>query len=263
MLAGGEGARLSHLAAGALHGFDVKRVKSEITVPYERVSVIAGVEVHRTRRLGDLIVVRGIPVTNRPRTLLDVAAEMRSGYDELVQNAVACNLVDVESLLAIVDRRGGRGVEGTVRLRDALEDGLVDDKIESKLELIVARIIEAANVPRGVRQHPLRCADGREVRLDFAWPARKIGIDPDGRRWHANNHQAKKTRARSRSITGSGWAHYVYGWSEATEGAIETRREIESLFREGPPCPAHGEASRIGVGVTALPVATFDDRTAA
>lgn len=232
VLAGGEGAVLSHQAAGVQHHFDLRRVKPAVTTPHRRHPEIDGITFHRTRRHTplDIVVVNKIPVTTRARTMLDCAAELPfSIFELMMQDAVARGLVAVEDLIAIIDRRGGRGVEGTVAQRTALENGLVDEQIESKLELIVARIIDAAGVPKPVRQHPLTCADGREVRLDNAWPDRKTSIEADGRRWHGNAYQAQRTRARSRSIVATGWQHYVYGWAEATETPLAVRAEVEEI----------------------------------
>ena len=248
VLAGGPQARLSHSAAASLHGFDVRRVRPEVTVPYSRLTDIPGVDAHRTRRLGDLTVVNKIPVTSKARTVLDLAATMRSGFDVFVQDTVNQGLVSIESLLAIISRKGGRGVSGTVLLRDTLADGLVDEKIQRKLELLVARIIASANVPAPVRQHRLICEDGREVFLDNAWPELRIAVEAEGLRWHGNKRQATKTRARARSITRSDWHLYAYGWSDATETPDDMRSEIESLFCEGssghgPENPSQNEQS--------------------
>lgn len=233
VLAGGPHARLSHSAAAALHGFDVRRARPEITVPYSRMTEIPGIDSHRTRRLGDLIVVKKIPVTTKARTILDLAATMRSGFDLFVQNTVNDGLVAIESLLSILDRKGGRGVDGTVLLRDALADGLVDENIQKRLELLIARIVDRARVPKPVRQYELICDDGRQVFLDNAWPDRRIAVEGEGLRWHGNKQQAAKTRARARSITASRWDLYAYGWSDATETPDDMLREIESLFCEG------------------------------
>ena len=220
VLAGGDGAVLSHQAAATTQHFDIRRLRPVVTTPHQRHPEHEGITFHRSRRLGpsDTTVVRGIPITSRPRTVLDCASVLPFAiFESLVQDAVARGLVTVESLLAVIDRRGGRGVGGTVALRAALEGGLVDEKIESKLELLVARIIDQAPIPRPVRQYELTCVDGRRVRLDNAWVEYKIAVEPEGRRWHGNAHQARATRERARSITRSGWDRYAYGWGEAVE----------------------------------------------
>lgn len=234
VLAGGPTARLSHLAGAAFHELDVKKTRPQITVAYDVARSIPGVDVFRTRREGDVVTVNGIRVTTKARTVLDCATLLPfDRYEPFVQDAVTSGRVKIETLLAMLDRRGGRGVEGTVALRAALEGGLVDEKIERKLELLVARIVQQACVPAPVRQFELVCADGRVVVIDKAWPDRKIAIEPAGERWHGNARRAARTRARARSITATGWDYYEYGWSDATETPRETQREIESLFCEG------------------------------
>lgn len=231
VLAGGPDAWLSHRAAAAFQRYDIKRAMAEVSVPHGRECKLDGIIVHRTRRHGDIIVVDKIPVTTKARTALDCAAVLPLHVLEpLIQNAVTGGVVKIEALLAILDRRGGRGVDGTVRLRTALEGGLVDEKIQKRLELLVARIVRRARVPAPTRQHPLICADGLRVVLDNAWVDRKIAIEPDGERWHGNATQAAKTRARSRSITATGWEHYQYGWSDATERPAEMLSEIEVIW---------------------------------
>lgn len=229
VLAGGDGALLSHEAAAVKHHYDIAHVRPVVSTPHARHPEIDGVTWHRTRRHTglDIVTIDGIRMTARPRTLLDCAAVLP--YERLlllVQDAVARGLVEVEQLMAIVDRRGGRGVSGTVAMRAALEDGLVDDKIESKLELLLARILATLPVPAPVRQHEMTCADGRSVRLDNAWPELRVSVEGDGRRWHGNKYQAAKSRTRSRSITASGWQHYVYGWSEAMETPHDVADEV-------------------------------------
>ena len=231
VLAGGDGAALSHQAAATKHGLDLRRVRPVVSTPHSRHPEVAGVTFHRTRRHNDIVVIDKIPITTKARTLLDCAAVLPStAFEELLQNTVTGGLVAVESLLSLLDRRGGRGVAGTVALRTALAEGLVDEKIQKKLELLVARIIASCSVPRPVRQYELTCADGRRVVLDNAWPAWRVAVEAEGLRWHGNKTQAAKTRARARSITASSWDLYAYGWSDATETPEATRREIERVL---------------------------------
>jgi len=248
VLAGGPGAGLSDLAAASVHGFDVRRSRPAIVVPWQRTPVIEGVDVRRTRRPTDLVVVRRIPVTSKRRTILDLARlQPLATYRGVVQDAVARNLITVESLLAVLDRRAGRGVEGTVALRLVLADGLVDDKLESKLELLIARIIDrAVGVPAPVRQYELTCADGRIVRLDNAFVPQRIAVEANGRRWHAKESQVRRDRARRNSITNTGWRHYEYGWSDAVDTPLDTQRELESLFCVRSPSVSDVDATQNG-----------------
>lgn len=232
VLAGGDGAFLSHEAAGVLQGYEIRRVRPVVTTPHHRHPELGGITWHRSRRHSrhDIVIVDRIPVASRARTALDLAAVLPfTRLEELVQNAVTSGLLPIESLLTILDRRGGRGVDGTVALRRVLEGGLVDERIEKKLELLIAAIIDGAPIPRPFRQYELTCADGRVVRLDNAWAELRVAVEGDGRRWHGNARQAELTRERSRSIVRTGWEHYVYGWSEATESPLEVRAEVTDV----------------------------------
>ena len=231
VLAAGPEAWLSHRAGCAFRGFDLRFPKAELTIAHERECDLDGVIVHRTRRRHDVITVRGMPVTTKARTLLDVAGLLPYHvFEPLLQNAVTEGLIKIEAMYAILDRRGGRGVRGVTATRRALGGGLVDEKIQKRLELILARIIAQARVPKPERQHRLTCADGREVILDNAWPDRRRAVEAVGLRWHGNAHQSAKTRARARSIRASGWELDEYGWYEATETPDETRRSIEAFW---------------------------------
>lgn len=246
VLAAGPEAWLSHRAAAALHGYEIRFPKREITIAHERECRLDGVIDHRTRRRHDVISVNGIPVTSKARTALDCAAVMTPiSFRQMVETAVTAGTITTESLLAVLQHRGGRGVDGTVLLRDTLASGLVDEKIQRKLELLVARIVASCYVPPPVRQHHLVCDDGREVFLDNAWPDRKKAIEAVGLRWHGDRGQFVKTRLRARSIRRSGWELDEYGWYEATEAVDDMRRSIEDFWagsgRERRPDPAQNE----------------------
>lgn len=230
VLAGGDGAVLSHQAASVLHRYEIQRVRPVVTTPHARHPEIDGVTWHRTRRHHDVTVINKIPVTTRARTMLDNAAVLPyQVFEPLLQHAVTSGRLRVEEMLAIIDRRGGRGVAGITAIRAALEGGLVDEKIEQRLELLIARIVDQANVPRPSRQHPVVGANGKQYFLDNFWADAMVAVEGDGRRWHGDPEQARRTRIRARAITATGIDLYVYGWSEATETPNALRAEVESV----------------------------------
>jgi hypothetical protein len=230
VLAGGDGAVLSHQAAAVQHRYEIRRVRPVVTTPHARHPEIDGVTWHRTRRHHDIVVVDKIPTTSRARTMLDLAAVLPYDvYELLLQNAVTGGRVRIEELLAILDRRGGRGVPGMTKMRAALDGALVDEDIQRKLELIIARIIDEAPVPKPERQYPVVGADGKQYRLDNFWPSIGVAVEGDGRRWHGTVEQARKTRERARAITATGIELYTYGWSEATETPLALREEVVAI----------------------------------
>jgi hypothetical protein len=228
VLAGGDGALLSHQAASVKHHYEIRCTRPVVTTPHARHPEIAGVTWHRTRRHQDMTIVDGIPMTSKARTMLDNAAVLSYElFEPLLQHAVTSGTLPIEQMLAIVDRRGGRGVPGITKTRAALAGGLVDEKIEKALELHIARIVDAASVPRPTRQHPVIGANGKQYFLDNFWADGMIAVEGDGRRWHGDPEQARQTRERARAIVATGIELYVYGWSEATETPGAVRAEIE------------------------------------
>jgi very-short-patch-repair endonuclease len=231
VLACGPDAVLSHRSAAARHRFpDVRRTRPEVTSPHTDLPRVKDVTRHRSRRLppSQIITVNGIRMTTKGRTALDFCAVTPLEVaTEVISAAVVTKLLEPDDILVAIERSGGRGCPGTAHLR-VIALGLDDiEDLESVLELVVARVLDAARVPRAVRQHDLTCADGRRVRLDFAWPDDRVSLDADGKRWHATPARKKRTRERHDSIVATGWVHIVVGWMEATETPDEICRTVE------------------------------------
>lgn len=236
MAGGGPDALLSRRAGAVLHGVEgIRRVTPDVTVPFGRLPVLPGVDWHRTRNLtaADRTVRDGIPVMALPRVLLELCGIPWLSFEVVehaIQHSVITKKVRIEDLLAVLDRVGGRGVDGTVRFRTITTGGLPDETIQSMVELLLDRIVDSAAIPNGVRQHPLICVDGRRVVLDRAWPDLRIAAEADGLRWHGTAAQHRATVARSRSIQASGYLHLQYGWTDCAETPDDTRRELEATI---------------------------------
>jgi very-short-patch-repair endonuclease len=213
---------------------DVPRWRPEVTVAGRSRRSPTRVTVHRTDRLepADVTTCGGIPVTTVPRTLLDLGGVAdHPVVRQATQDAVIRGLVQVEDLLCVLERVGRRGRRGTAALRGAVETSFLDERLESKLEQELFETILRCEVPPPVLQHEMRCADGRRVRLDFAWPAEQVAVEADGRRWHATTADFERDLARSNSITASGWALYRFGWSDVRDRRAGTVASIHRAFR--------------------------------
>jgi hypothetical protein len=232
---------LSRRSAAVVHGWDgVRSVRPDVTTPHMDRPRVEGINEHRTRRFhpNDVRVLEGMRVASRGRTALEICSVLPGHLaSEVITDAVIAKRLSVTDIAVTLDRTGGRGMTGTRALR-LIGDGLDVEGLQSKLELLVARILDTSTIPRMERQHELVCSDGREVRLDLARPELKIAVEADGHRWHATPARLKESRARSRSIQQSGWLHLVYGWSDATETPHVIRREVET---------AHAERSTFGI----------------
>lgn len=191
----GNGAVVSHSTAGALWGLlpraDLVHVTTARPLTSPPRSVRAHAAVVPARDRGKL---RGVPVTGVARTLLDVAATRpEARLLPLVESAVLDGLTTAEQVRDVLARNPGR--RGSRRLAQAL-----DTAGSSFLERRVDGILRGSGLPPFVREHPVG-----NYRLDFAWPATRVGVEADGRRWHSSPRDFARDRAKHNDLVARGW----------------------------------------------------------
>src|SRR3954466_1861865 len=109
VIAGGQGARLSHVDAASLWGFyEARAAAVHVTVLHRR--RVNGIILHRTRRLDptDVTERHGIPVTTVARTFVDLTECLSE--DRLLRalrEAEFGRLLDLDALTAAVERAHG------------------------------------------------------------------------------------------------------------------------------------------------------------
>ncbi|HZB71836.1 MAG TPA: DUF559 domain-containing protein, partial [Acidimicrobiales bacterium] len=130
------------------------------------------------------------------------------------EDAVLRGLTTMVDLVCTLERLGGPGRRGTAALRWTVRSCVPVAGLESRLEARLMAVVHEASLPPPVVQHELRCDDGRLVRVDFAWPERRIAVEADGRRWHSASADFERDMARANSIAASGWTLYRFGWSD-------------------------------------------------
>lgn len=173
VLACGEGAVLSHAAAAAHLRMlspspgpvDVLRAGAQRSGP-------AGIRLRRTTHLPDeeRTVVRGVPITTAPRTLLDLAATGSLGRVELALNeAQVLRLASRTELEALATS----GRRGSARIRILLTDapGYTRNAAERRLRMLILR----AQLPRAI--HNARVLDHE---VDAYWPRHRLVCEVDG-----------------------------------------------------------------------------------
>jgi hypothetical protein len=173
VLACGEGAALSHLAAATLHGINGRFRAPAITVVAPRLRRLDGVKVHRCRRLDprDITTHKGIPVTTVHRVFVDAS-------DMLTPHQVA-NLIHEAAYR-------GRWVEPAVRDVIARMNGRHNlDVLERAIALHRAG---SAGTRSGAEDAFLRLGlpeprvnmDVAGFEVDFHWPERRVAVEIDG-----------------------------------------------------------------------------------
>lgn len=234
VLACGPGAVASHRSAGSLFELrDIPGYRPEVTVVDTTPRLHSGIHVHRTNLLHpvDATAVDGIPVTSIERTLLDLGGVLPFEIVEVAaQDAMIRKLVTPLDLVAVLERVARRGRRGTQILRAVIEQSLPVEGIKSWLEKHLHEIVAGLPVKQPVLQFEMRCADGRDVVLDQAWPDERIAVEGDGHRWHATRKEFEGTMARRRSIMASGWDHYQYGWTDVRQLRTATRAELQRIL---------------------------------
>jgi very-short-patch-repair endonuclease len=214
VLAGGEGAALSHRSAGSLWEIggegdgriDISvRRRCELRRP--------GVRFHGrpSLRAGDILRCDDIPVTSPTQTLVDLATELNPvPLERAVNDADKRGLIDPEALREQLDRFSGQpGVRPLRHLLDKLFFQLSD----SDLEIYFRRLVKAAKLSM-----PLSKQRVNSFEVDFFWPDLGLVVETDGLRYHRTPSAQLKDARRDR-------AHVMAGMTPLRFTHYEVRYE--------------------------------------
>jgi very-short-patch-repair endonuclease len=219
----GEGAVLSGTAAAYLLGL-IGGAPPEPEVTTRSRRRISDVSTRRTRRIDrrDITLVRGVPVTTVPRTLVDLARCLTE--DELAR---ACHEAgvryrttpkDVEAVLA---RRPNS--PGAAKLRRILR-GDVHVTL-SKLERRFLALLRQERLPLPRTNRP---AGGR--RVDCRWPEYRLTVELDSYRYHSSRHAWEQDRRREREAHARGDEIRRYTYGDVFENPRLMLRELRELL---------------------------------
>jgi Transcriptional regulator, AbiEi antitoxin len=209
-LAAGPDAVVSHRSAATIHGFTgLIADLPELTVPHERRLQLAGVRIHRSRNLapGDLETRRGVRLTTPVRTVIDITGTT-SEYllGRILDDGAIRRLWTADLVAARVEQLGGRGREGTVRLRRLLDDRRGEGHPEGHLEQKVLRVLKRAKdkIPPPVVHYRV-VLGGRVFDMDLAWPEHRLDGEVDGYLAHSQRSDFERDRRRANVLGAHGW----------------------------------------------------------
>jgi very-short-patch-repair endonuclease len=234
LLWAGENAVASHAAAGTLWGLEHAPEALTVTVPLERTLSHRRVGVHRGR-LGpfDLDRIRGIPVTSVERTLIDLSA--RVSFDDLAiaaESAWRKGYASAPELAHRVGQCGTHGRKGAGKLLRILKDMQSRERpLDSALEVKLWWTLREAAVPRPVPGRELWDGEGHPMRLDFAYPRKRLALEADGYEVHSERDAFEKDAVRLSRIAAAHWRVFHVTWRQLerpAEVVARLRRALES-----------------------------------
>lgn len=185
VLAAGEGAAASHLAAARiwqLGGFSTAGV--ELSIPRGRRYRRVGVRTHESTDLDRCRIMRreGVPVTDPDRTLLDLGRYV--GWRRLArvaEGARRAELVTWSSLIGMLARHARRGRPGVRCLRSVILSGAHREEVtDSDVELLVLGLLTEAGLPEPVLHHEVHEGERFVAEIDLAYPQWKVALECDG-----------------------------------------------------------------------------------
>lgn len=215
VLACGEGAGLSHAAAGANLAIRASAASLiDVTSPTGRGRRQEGLRVHRAKlEPWELKIVNGIPTTTCARTLLDLAEVL--GEEAL---AKAVDRAEIEDLLDLgeIERvmRANPGRRGLLPLGACLSSLDPDSKLtRNDFELRLYALCAEAGLPKPKPNEWLHLED-RWVQPDFLWPTERIVVETDGWETHRTRQAFEADRAKDQLLTRAGYRVIRVTWRQ-------------------------------------------------
>lgn len=180
----------------------------EITVPSKRTFQRDGVVVHQSRDLRYVppVVIDAIPCTPPRRLAIDMGAVLgETAYTTVLRELRREHGLSWPKLAAVLRLHSRRGRGGCGPLRRYLERHYgVDGIPDTTLEQVVLDLLIDAWLPLPVCQLVVPLPDGREYRIDLAYPMVKLAIEIDGPHHRLPEHRARDAR-RDRRLRALGW----------------------------------------------------------
>ncbi len=230
---GGEGTAASHSSAAALvglKGFTLADLHAVTTKNPDKLAGRATLHTIPAARPGTQAIA-GVPVTPPWITLIDLgsqapADEVRRALD----GALRLRLVSLPQLRWALATFGRERHRGTTVLRNLLAElGAGYAPPESEMEAYFYRVIEASDLPPGVRQFWVW--DGKRWRrLDWALPEISLGVELDGWETHGTREAFEDDRERDRRLKIRGWNVLRFTWQDVTRRSQQMIGDIHAMI---------------------------------
>jgi len=149
--------------------------------------------------------VRGIPVTTRERTLLDVSTVVNDRIVvRFLEAWLSSGVVKLARLESVVDDSFGH--HGVGALRRILRDHDLLETPDSPPEAAIGELLVRHGLPQPVLHHVVSLSCGLDFELDWSYPDLQVGLEVDGYGVHLRSLAAfEHDRARRNELEIEGW----------------------------------------------------------
>lgn len=212
----GPGAAVSHRAAAVLLGLPLATPDLvDVTVPDRNPGRRPGLRLHRCALpRGEVITVRGIPITTAARTICDLAAcEPPAVVEDSLTAASVQGLVTGALLLAALDRAPSRS--GAPWLRTLIDDDRAHGYTRSRAERLMRGLLRDAGLPL---PHFNAKICGYEV--DGLWRSQSLIYEVDGRQFHSHPAAFETDRKRDQVLVAAGFRVVRITWRQLTSEPV-------------------------------------------
>lgn len=204
------------------HGLlDHPPARHYVTVPHHRIRSCTRSTRVRRRDLHwkDTVVVRSLPVTALPLTVLEAATEMPSG--SVLMDRALQRHTSLDVLQRVHRRNSGRhGARAASRLLCSAGDGG-----HSEAERILHRLLRDAGLT-GWRAHAWSCG----FEIDVVFEADRVAIEVDGWAWHRDAHRQRRDAERQNVLVNAGWHVLRFTWHTLVEDPDGVIRQIRAAL---------------------------------
>ena len=224
---------VSHGSAGRLWAMSGVEEPARIHVVTDlgRRVRLDGVTGHRSGALfeEDVVQLRGIPVTSRARTLVDLSGSMSLGQLGRTLDDSLRHGLSLDALRRCAGRLGTAPGRRMKLVHTLLAERLPGyEPGDSDLETRVLRVLVGAGLP--VPRQQLAVKVGRAVRLDLAYPDVRIGIELDGWDCHRTFAAFHGDRERDALLASAGWVLTHFSARTSEDEMVAAVTALRSRF---------------------------------
>ena len=132
----------------------------------------------------------------------------------------------IDELLRALPRAGA----GVRRLRAVIADLREPDLTRSELEAAVPGALPARRRCHWPRVNSTVAVGDQRFEVDFAWPASRLIVELDGRRFHGTASAFERDRRRDRLLALGGWRVIRATWLQLVREEVELAATVGSLL---------------------------------